>query len=403
MNACSIGRGFPNNNVNNIAYNSSRTVLEFDVAFVDCHAALTQSANPNQINFRRSDFEEFLLRGNTVVIFLSSVGLDSVFIFKNLILKPVSGTRADFKGPDFLKTFWDSIRGDMEFCVELENPPGKPFLFIPTTTRPIGALEKHGNGNVLLLPSFVNHVNPVVGRQRDDRFHAAFEKLILHLSPPKPVVHLPNWSKDYGWQREQDLKQTFGTLQKQANELAAKIQTTAAEIEVEDKLKALITGKGDVLVDVVVDVLRELGLKANHGEPGRDDIIVKFEQKDAVIEVKGKKSSAAESDAAQLEKWVAGFKEEKGTDPKGILFVNAYCETPLSERKDPAFPHQMLKYSTQRDHCLITTTQLLGLLLQSRAHPEKCNSLIQSLFDTVGIYHQFSDWKDFLIVPTKTK
>ncbi|MBP9902178.1 MAG: hypothetical protein IT579_19455, partial [Verrucomicrobia subdivision 3 bacterium] len=108
-----------------------------------------------------------------------------------------------------------------------------------------------------------------------------------------------------------------------------------------------------------------------------------------------------EADAAQLEKWVAGFKEQNGTDPKGILLIDAYCETPLNERIEPAFPNQMLKYSTQREHCLATTTQLLGLLLEARVHPEKRVDLVNTLFSTIGVYTQFADWETFLIaLPT---
>jgi hypothetical protein len=107
------------------------------------------------------------------------------------------------------------------------------------------------------------------------------------------------------------LRKDLVSFQKQAEEIAIHIKTRTLELDIEDRLKILFVGKGDVLVDVVIDVFRELGAKANQGEPGRDDVIVEFEGKHAVIEVKGKKSSAAESDAAQLEKWVAGFKEEK--------------------------------------------------------------------------------------------
>ena len=147
---------------------------------------------------------------------------------------------------------------------------------------------------------------------------------------------------------------------------------------------------------MVIEVFRQFGAKAEPGEPGRDDIIIEFEGQHAVVEVKGKKNSAAESDAAQLEKWVAGFKENTGQGAKGILLVNAHCETPLAKRTEPPFPHQMLKYSTQREHCLMTTTQLLGLLLAVKAQPEKRVELVNSLFSTVGIYSQFLDWRTFL-------
>jgi hypothetical protein len=116
------------------------------------------------------------------------------------------------------------------------------------------------------------------------------------------------------------------------------------------------------------------------------------------VEVKGKKGSAAEADAAQLEKWVAGFKEASGADAKGILLVNAFCETPLAERKEPAFPHQMLKYSTQREHCLMTATQLLGLLLAARAEPSRRVELVNSIFTTNGVLAGYSDYASFLKV-----
>jgi hypothetical protein len=51
------------------------------------------------------------------------------------------------------------------------------------------------------------------------------------------------------------------------------------------------------------------------------------------------------------------------------------------------------------EHCLLTTTQLLGLLLEARAHPEKRVELINSLFSTMGVYQQFSVWKAFLTNP----
>jgi hypothetical protein len=62
----------------------------------------------------------------------------------------------------------------------------------------------------------------------------------------------------------------------------------------------------------------------------------------------------------------------------------------------------MLRYSTLREHCLVTTTQLLGLLLDARAHPRKRVELFKSLFTTVGVYPQYADWRVFLSAPTAT-
>ena len=291
----------------------------------------------------------------------------------------------------------------MQFTAYFGKCPGQPFLFVPATNKAVATLMKHEGGHIILLPWLKPYNgNQSAYQQICARFVTAFQKLNERLAPKKPNLSLPSWSINYGWDREHKLRENLQSLQMKSGEISKQIITTSCELEIEDKLKVLFTGTGDILADTVISVFQELGIKANPGEPGRDDIIAEFESKHAVIEVKGKKSSAAESDAAQLEKWVAGFKEEKGTEAKGILLVNAHCETPLAERTNPAFPHQMLKYSTQREHCLMTATQLLGLLLEARANPQKKADLVNGLFSTVGIYPQFVDWRTFLIAPTPT-
>jgi DNA-binding protein YbaB len=403
MNICSIGINFAEE-VTPIDYNTSRTILEFDAVFIDSNGIENNGQNPNAINFRRSDFLEFLALGRTIVVFTASLNLETYIPVQSLGLKSISGMRVDFKGPDHLKIFWESVQEDMQFLAYFEKNPGQPFLFVPATKKAVGTLIKSERGNLLFIPWLkLDRRYPSTYHQQCKRFLTAFKKLNDHLVPKKATVSLPAWSNHYGWERERKLRETLVSLQKQADEFSKQISTKTVELEIEDKLKVLFTSKGEVLVDVVIDVFQELGAKANPGEPGRDDVIVEFEGKHAVVEVKGKKSSAAESDAAQLEKWVAGFKEEKGADPKGILLIDAYCETPLAERTEPAFPHQMLKYSTQREHCLITTTQFLGLLLEARANPEKRIDLVNSLFSTVGVFQQFSDWQKFLTAPAKTK
>jgi hypothetical protein len=406
MKICSIERNFIHADASDIGFNSSRTILEFDAVFIDSAGLEQHRQNPRALNFRRAEFSEFLALGRTIVVFTASLNLESFIPIQALGLKSISGSRVDFKGPDYLKVFWQSVQQDMQFLAYFEKNPGQPFLFIPDTNKAVATLIKLERGNFLLLPWLKpNNGTLSVYQERCARFMIAFQKLNEHLSPKKPAVSLPAWSADYGWERERKLSESLVSLKRQSEEISNQINKTTTELEIEDNLKVLFTGKSDVLVDTVVNVFTELGAKLLPVETGRDDIILEFEGKHAVVEVKGKKNSAAESDAAQLEKWVAGFKEEKGTDPKGILLINAYCETLLVGRTEPAFPHQMLKYSKQREHCLITTTQLLGLLLEVRAHPEKRIELLNSFFSTVGVYQQFTDWKTFLIpsIPASAK
>jgi CRISPR/Cas system-associated exonuclease Cas4 (RecB family) len=400
MNICSLGRGFSNSGISQIDFNTSRTILEFDAVLIDSNGLFQHGQINDAIVFRVAEFSEFLALGRTIVVFTASLNLEIILPIGALGQKPISGNRVDFKGPDYLKVFWESVQQDMQFLAYFEKPPGKPFLFVPATDKAVATLAKVGPGNLLILPWFkIPGGPPSIYQEQCSRFMTAFRKLNEKLSPKKAIVEFPSWCKDYSWERERGLRDALTSLRKQSEQLSKAIAETSSNLDAEENLKALFTLKGDALLEVVIEAFRSLGVKAERGEPGRDDIIIEFDGKPAVVEVKGKKKSAAEEDAAQLEKWVAGFKADKGVDPKGILFINAYCETPLVERTEPAFPHQMLKYSTQREHCLITTTQLLGLLLEARAYPEKRVDLVNGLFSTVGVYQRFLDWQKFLTAP----
>ncbi len=399
MNIGSIGRNVIHEQVKEIDLVSTRTFLDFDALFIFI-PEISSIHHPQAFIDRRSQIIEFLQLGRTVVVFTSFANLDHLLPISDFKIHPSSGEKVEFKGPDYLKTFWSSVQNDMQYLTYFEKPPGLPFLFVPETNKALATLIKIERGHILFLPWLKPELaGPVAYEQVCKRFVGAFQKLAEHISPKKTEVSFPPWSVHYGWAREQEIRENLVLIQRQADELSKAIIAKSKQLEVEERLKLLFTAKGNNLADTVTEVFRELGAKAEPGEPGRDDVVVEFDGKHAVVEVKGKKSSAAEADAAQLEKWVAGFKEDKGTDPKGMLLVNAYCETSLAERTDPPFPDQMLKYSTRREHCLMTTTQLLGLLLEARAHPEKRVELVNSLFSTIGVYQQFPDWRTFLTAP----
>jgi hypothetical protein len=306
-------------------------------------------------------------------------------------------------GPDHLKAFWATVQKWMTYLVYLDKTIGSPFLFVSETNRPVASWIKHDRGHLLLLPWLTWNRNPYIDPESYGKLCSQFLRtlttLIAKLTPAKMEFSLPAWSSQYGWQREKELREHFVSLQKQAAELENFLQTKSQELEAEDKLKILFTAKGDFLAGAVIETFRELGAKAEPGESGRDDIIIEFEGKHGVIEVKGKNGSAAEKDVAQLQKWVSISLADREIDAKGILVVNAFCDTPLVERVEQAFPDQMLKLAKKYEHCLLTTTQLLGLLLEARAHPEKRVELVNSLFSTIGVYQQFSDWRSFLLVP----
>jgi len=278
----------------------------------------------------------------------------------------------------------------------LEGAYGNPFLRIKDSEKIIGSFIRHGTGLILLLPS-LKHLGPPAARQAASQaFVTSVEALVQRLEPQKGEMKLPSWSLRFTWQHETQMREKLLDLETLEQQTSRDIADTSEQLRSEERLKLLFTVKGDVLVDAAIEAFRALGAKATRGDPGRDDIILTFDNQSAVVEVKGKKGSAAERDAAQLEKWVAGFKEAKDHDAKGILVINAFCEKPLDQRTDPPFPNQMLKYCEQRGHCLMTSTQLLGMVLTSRGREDKGAECLNKIFSTTGTLEDFVDWQGFL-------
>jgi hypothetical protein len=346
MDICCIGRDLEEQRVETLEFQSRRTLLDFDVALIDLHGlrgdSESMTAAPS-MHRRKLEIQEFLGLGRSVVVFLYDFELDALLPVQGIRTVASAGRRMDFSGPDCLKQFWSRVQESMAYVAYLDGVDGTPFLFVSKTSRPVATWIKRGRGNLLLFPQLMGRRGPsdYDFPQQCRDFMEALVALIPSLSPHQREFRLPPWSSRYDWQRLRDLQTGLLSLQQQAAELSKSIEETSRKLEAEERWKTLFTAKGDVLAETVIEAFRELGAKAEPGAPGRDDVVVEFAGKHAVVEVKGKKSSAAEADAAQL----------------------------------------------------------LGLLLTARAHPEKRVDLVNSLFSTVGIYRDFSDYRAFLDSP----
>jgi hypothetical protein len=211
--------------------------------------------------------------------------------------------------------------------------------------------------------------------------------IIASLRKDVSLTSLPQWAlENYLLPNERKLRNELALISKKIELLETEKDAKGKEIADLETKKILFTGSGDILEEMVQHLFKELGFEVFEVEAGRDDLIVKYKEFIAVIEIKGVSKSAAEKHAAQLEKWVSAYMENNNLTPKGILLVNAFKDMPLNERNEMAFPDQMLKYSTQREHCLLTTTQLLGLYYDCAENPDRKDEIIKQLFTTIGVF-----------------
>ncbi len=180
-----------------------------------------------------------------------------------------------------------------------------------------------------------------------------------------------------------------------------------------------------------------LGINAVHGPKSHADIIASYAERLAVLEVKGKTNSASRANAQQCTTWVSELRaaivsEPEQRDPvtqaylqcveklgfqlgdfhrsdaeppqvKGILLINSYRDTPLDQRTQPSFPHAMHRTIVDGKLCALTTLQLLGMVLRARENASELAHLLETLFETVGVTEESTEWEAFLChAPTQS-
>jgi len=317
----------------------------------------------------------------------------SDFIFSKVVnVEPCKGTRIAFNGLPLFKTFWETLQGKLQYLSCLSSPIGTPFLFVEETKRAVASYCRVGQGHVVMIPypSLRQDCEsgPITSAEFSDALVAT--AALLRQASSGEVV-LPEWAEAVTLPGEQDAKLNRVALENEQKKLTERVANADATLQRFRQDKLLLCGKHEPLRKAVKQLLQDLGVTANDGPEGRDDLILDYNGMPGVAEVKGNVKSSGESDAAQLEKWVSNYVLAHGKTAKGFLIINAYNETPVADRKEPAFPNQMLKYSCDRNHCLITTRQLLGIFLRARQNPAERDALVKSLFGTVGVYKGFEN------------
>lgn len=200
-------------------------------------------------------------------------------------------------------------------------------------------------------------------------------------------------------------------LEQEINEVRGKIEELQQVETVKGKelkeLKSyrdiLLNKKGHALQNTVIEILNKMGIQAQPGPEGRDDIVIKENDKIvAVCEVKGNKKSAAERDATQLSKWVGRVFEEERYVPKGILIVNAFNEKDIPERTEKPFPDQILPYCLRGEYCLLTTIQLFNIFCEfKRGGILNGKTILKEWIECKGIYDKYQDIRPNLIPEEK--
>lgn len=394
-----------------IDFYGSRSFLDYDVIIIDFDKIIfelhgksfniKQSRHkPIQVDrdpmHRMNDFDKYLENGRKLVIITPfnytidydgsyRYQLNEIFNFlkfytiENRAGKSVNITHKKLKDIGLENKI--SYTFDAYFDVEIE----KPLATIKDTNYVVSFMPDE---QILFIPR--------ITAEQNENYTDFFKDIINNFFIAEIEKEtLPDWAFEYCNNEEIELIDEYNSLIIEQDKIANSIDLVTAKIVQQDELKVLFTSTGNELENIVEYVFTNMGFESLPRESNRHDLILKYQEKIIVVEVKGVSKSATETHASQLEKWVNEYYTANEVHSKGILVVNAFKDSPIDKRTEPVFTHQMQKYCTNREHCLISGLQLYGLYLAYLESDEK-EKLIDELLNTIGVYGKFIDYKDFL-------
>ncbi|MFD7897412.1 hypothetical protein [Streptomyces sp. NPDC059743] len=403
------------------------------------------------IQRRRKEFSEFLAMGRTLVIFGAppqefyydtgkreksgtgrnqqvTVLLDSSSLLEALPVEiEMSAARGQGISPKHsgFRSIWRAHKDRWRYRVVFDKYAGDSIAVVEGTNKCIASILRYDAGGILLfLPDLEELDSPEVvdgdvkvdpASETSESQSTSAAEVIEELIDPA-AVDLISWVKSLGvlhgqsippWLERCEFPEDVENAEhvKRIKEDILALKQRLEELEVESdnsrQWKQLIYAQGVPLERQAMQAFEAIGFESQQGPEGRADILLRKNGVRAVVEVKGVSKSAAEKNAAQLEKWVSEEIVDGESKVKGILLVNAWREIAPDVRSEPAFPSQMVDFSVRREHCLMTGGQLLAMVRACMANPSRADSIASEILQTVGVLEGWDD-PGFLLSGAKT-
>ena len=265
-------------------------------------------------------------------------------------------------------------------------------MTIKDTKKVISFYEKIGNGTLIF-------VSDLSFDRTDYKKESALEKRYYNdLTKLKEIFtdgkfDLPIYSQKYMLPNEEKMINDIEKSKVKLNKFIKEIENKQNMLLELQKEKVLFTGSGTALEMNSAQQFKYIGFSIEKYDSNSvdEDIVIKYKDKIAVVEVKGVSGSATEKHTSQIVKWKSEYHIENDILPKGILLVNAFNEKDLEERQE-YFPTQMLKYATHQEICLLTTIQLYNIKQYLKENPKEKEKIINEIFNTNGLFKGFEKW-----------
>ena len=305
----------------------------------------------------------------------------------------LEGTKISLKNKkigEFYKKYVDNFKF---LSVYEDIDKNNILLSVKDTEKTVSFIERINKGAILFMPSLdFEKLTKEKGQKLEKQYFDDIYSVFKSLNQNKEI-YLPEYSKKYLLPNEDNMIKDIEADKIKLAELQKNIEKKELILKDTQESKIIFTGTGTILEKKVVDELEQIGFKIiKYDENSIDeDIVISYNGKIAIVEVKGVDGSSTEKHTSQTVKWKSMYHIEHDILPKGFLIVNAFKNKELEKRQD-YFPTQMLKYATQQEICLLTTIQVFNIKCFLKKNPDKAGEIINELYSTNGIYDKFLEW-----------
>ena len=420
-----------------IIFSSDKTILEYEVLLIDLRGIFQEYKSYTEFNGlrritdhdsmqlkmdldrRKNEIKEFLESGKSVIVIdgnddcvfcysgnktTSGTGRNAKTIYHvedvhSSSLLPIKISQLNLSGKmitynnkrveEDLKKYNDYF----EYRATYENVSVNNILMtIKNTKKVVSWYEKVGKGFLIFAPDLnFDRTNPTKESKLEKDYYNCLSKLNKIIVSDK--IELPPYSEKYLLPNEEIMINNIEKSKERLNELRTEIEnkeTLLLNLQLE---KIMFTGTGTPLEKNSVEKFKKIGFSIVKYNPDSadEDIVIQYNDKIAVVEVKGVSGSATEKHTSQVVKWKSEYHIENDILPKGILLVNAFNEKELDSRQE-YFPNQMLKYAIHQEICLLTTIQLFNIKNYLESNPSEKEKIIDRIFNTNGLFEGFEDW-----------
>ena len=309
------------------------------------------------------------------------------------------GSNIEFTTQGPLGPFWEKTIGLWHYEAIYNHPPeGQRVAHIRGYPDEVVAdiIETKERGFIIITPVLSIQDDRQLAVNRN-KFVEAVRSLHDALRTGGAAPQLPDWASNYSLPGEIELRADISAANGQLETLQEHIRQRTETLDDLCLHKLLVTGHDSAFEGAVDRVLTDLGLEVKPGPKGRVDRTATYGDRKFAVEVQGVKRGAKEDHVRALTIWVQDVALQDGKEPKGLLVVNAYRDTPLAERDgNNSWPGDTIKICERQGHCAMTGLQLLGLYLDATSDDAKREELIERMFGTAGRFEGYEDWRQFL-------